>query len=118
MNSEQIKSLIRQLMLFIGGLIAGTSFVSKFFTVEQVTTILTSQTVVNTLAGLITAGIASAWGLIARSDKNLVASANALPQVQAVITKPTPEGKELANAVPSPAVVPAGTRQAEALAQS
>lgn len=115
MNQEQVKSLIRQVMLFVGGIIAGTSFVSKFFTVEQVTNILTSETVINTLVGLITAGFASFWGFIARSDKNLVSSVAALPDVKAVIVEKTAP-TVLINATPEN-VVPAGSSTAEAMAK-
>lgn len=118
MNKEQINSLIRQAMLFVAGIIGGTTFVSKFFTTEQVVTILTSDTVLGFISSLVMGGIASAWALVTRSNKNLVASANALPEVQAVITKPTPEGRALAQAVPSAAVVPAGTVAAKDLASS
>lgn len=116
MNQEQIKSIIRQVLLFVAGIIGGTTFVSKFFTPEQVTSILTSDTVIGIIASLLTGGFASAWALITRSDKNLVVAAESVPAVQAIITKPTPEGRELAAAVPSAAVVPAGTRSAETLA--
>lgn len=117
MNQEQVKSIVRQIMLFAAGIIAGTTFVSKFFTVEQVTSILTSDTVIGLVSSLLTGGLASFWGFIARSDKNMVAATNALPAVQAVITKPTVEGREIAAAIPAPTVVPAGTPEAKNLAQ-
>ena len=116
MNSEQIKSLVRQAMLFIAGIIGGTTFVSKFFTTDQVVSILTSDTVIGIITSVVGGGIASAWALISRSDKNMVAAADAVPGVQAVSTKPTVEGRALAQDVPSPTVVPAGSTAAENLA--
>lgn len=118
MNQEQIKSIIRQLMLFIAGIIGGTTFVSKFFTQDQVVSFLTSDTVLGILGSLITGGIASVWALVSRSDKNLVRSAEAVPAVAGVITKPTPEGRELASNIPGQTVVPAGTSQAKEIASN
>lgn len=118
MNPEQVKSLIRQAMLFIAGLVAGTSFVSKFFTVEQVTAIFTSETVLSLLASIVTGGIASFWALLSRTNKNIVVAANNLPEVAGVITKPTVEGRDLANAVPSETVVPATTTKAAEIARA
>lgn len=118
MNSEQAKSILRQIMIFVGGIIAGSSLVSKFFTPDQVVSILTSDTVINTLVGLASAGFASAWGYISRSDKNLVATVDALPGVQGVITKSNTEGLKLANDVPSETVVPAATPAADKVAKA
>lgn len=112
MNSEQIKSLVRQAMLFIAGIIGGTTFVSKFFTVGQVTAILTSDTVTGVIVSLVTGGIASAWALISRSNKNLALAAEQVPAVAGVIMKPTEEGREIAATGP-PAVAVAGTKAAE-----
>lgn len=117
MNNEQITSIIRQVMLVVAGMISGVTFISKFFTPDQVVSILTSDTVIGVLVSLATGGIASAWAIITRSNKNLVASADAVPGVQGVITKPTTEGRELAQSIPSPTVVSAGTADAATVAQ-
>lgn len=119
MNSEQITSLVRQAMLFIGGILAGTSLVAKFFTPDQVTQLLTSETVITTLTGLVTAGIASVWAIFTRSDKNLVAAADNVPGVAGVITTDTTEGRALAASLPQlPNVVPAKTTQASIIAKA
>ena len=112
MNQEQINSLIRQAMLFIAGIIGGTTFVAKFFTVEQVTTILTSDTVIGLISSVVTGAIASVWALVSRSNKNLVIAAERVPDVAGVIVKPTQEGREIAAAGPSTVAV-AGTKAAE-----
>jgi hypothetical protein len=118
MNSEQVKSLVRQGLLFVAGLIAGTSFVSKFFTPDQVIAIFTSDTVINLIVSGVMAGVASFWALLSRTNKNLVATADAVPGVAGVIVKPTEEGRAIANAVPSPTVVPAGTAVAADVAKA
>lgn len=112
MNQEQINSLIRQALLFVGGIIAGTSFVSKFFTAEQVTAILTSDTVVKTLSGIVMAGIGSFWALLSRTNKNLVVAANNVPDVAGVILKPTDEARKISSETPSTVAI-AGTKAAE-----
>lgn len=116
MNTEQVTSLVRQGMLILAGVISGVSFVSKFFTYDQVVVIFTSETVIGLIVSVIMGSIASAWALITRSDKNLVASADNVPGVQGVITKPTREGVELARSVPSTTVVPAETADAAVVA--
>jgi hypothetical protein len=118
MNTEQITSLVRQAMLFIAGIVGGVTFVSKFFTPDQVVSILTSDTVVGVIVSLVTGGIASAWALITRSDKNLVAAADQVPGVAGVITQPTTQGRELASSIPSPTVVSARTVDADAVAKA
>lgn len=57
--------------------------------------------------------IYAAWK---RSRKQMVKDVDALPGVAGVITQPTREGVQLANAVPSNTVVPAGTAQAAEVA--
>jgi hypothetical protein len=118
MNREQVASLVRQAMLFVGGVLAGVSFIAKIFTPDQVISLLTSDTVITTLTGLVMAGFASIWALITRSDKNLVASANNVENVAGVITKDTLEGRALATSIPSPTVVSANTSAATSIAKS
>lgn len=112
MNSEQVSDAIRWVVNTFGGFIAGWFAAKGILTTDQILSILNSPTVI----ALATTGVMAAWGLISRSNKNLVASANKVPAVQAVITAPTAEGKALAEAVPAATVVPAGTTQAKNLA--
>lgn len=112
MNSEQVKDGIRWVVSTFGGFIAGWFASKGILTTDQILSILNSPTLISLLA----AGIMAVWGIVTRSDKNIVASANAVPAVQAVITTSTPEGKALAEAVPAATVVPAGTTQAANLA--
>lgn len=48
----------------------------------------------------------------------MVAAVNALPAVAGVVTLPTRAGSELANSIPSPTVMTAGTPEANQLARS
>jgi hypothetical protein len=116
MNAEQVTSLVRQGMLVLAGMISGVTFISKFFTPDQVIAIFTSETVIGLIVSGVMGAIASAWALFTRSDRGLTAAVNALPQVQGVITSPTREGVELARSVPSATVVPAETREAAVVA--
>lgn len=118
MNNEQITSIIRQVMLVVAGMISGVTFISKFFTPDQVVSLLTSDTVIGVLVSLVTGSIASAWAIITRSNKNLVVAADKVPGVAGVITQPTVQGRELASSIPSPTVVSARTVDAEAVAKA
>lgn len=69
--------------------------------------------------GLLTSMAAWGWSMWDRSKARMVAAVNAMPEVAAVLTKPTADGVRLANALPDvPTVVPAGTRQAADLARA
>lgn len=60
-------------------------------------------------SGLIIAAAPLAWSAYERTKARMIAKVDALPEVAGVVTKPTEEGREMANAVTSPTVVPAGT---------
>jgi hypothetical protein len=54
--------------------------------------------------------IAAGWWAAHRSSKAVqVANVNAMPEVKGVVTTATPEGRALADAIPSPTVAAAGT---------
>jgi hypothetical protein len=72
MNPEQIAALFRTLLQFIGGL--GVAY--GWMTETQSASIL---------SGLMTVFV-TAWGLWARSDANLIASAANVPAVHSVLT--------------------------------
>lgn len=117
MNPEQAKSLVRWLVAAFGaslaGYVAGKGWASK----EDVLNFLGSDNVLQ-IAGTIATLASLLWSLRSKTEKNVVAAANAMPNVAGVITKDTLEGKELAKAVPDPAVVPAGTATAKAIAKA
>lgn len=70
------------------------------------------------LSGLVISAVPFIWGLFAHSKVGTILAAQALPEVQGVITTATPAGAALADSVPSPQVVPAGTTQAAAVAKA
>lgn len=113
MNPEQSKDLVRHVVTLFGGMIAGWFAAKGWLTTEQVMGVLNSPAFIGIVGALVT----GAWGFISRSDKNMVAAADAVPGVQGVITKRNQEGIALAESVPSETVAPAGTVQAEAVAK-
>jgi hypothetical protein len=117
MNPEQVKSLVRQGLLFVAGIIAGTSFVSKFFTPDQVVALFTNETVINLIVSAVMAGVASFWALLTRTNKNQVAAVAAMPEVKGVVMEKVPEAIPIIDKTPNN-VVPAGTPQAADLAKN
>lgn len=86
MNFEQVMSIVRQMMLFIGG----------YLVTKGVTDSATLQTVVGALVTLISSGCA----IYTRRNTGLIASAATVPSVQKIeTTSPT------AQALESPKVV-------------
>lgn len=59
---------------------------------------------------------AAVWGWWQNRREALIASTDALPGVAGVVTQNTPDGRELAKAVPSETVVTAGSAAAEKVA--
>jgi len=112
-NQEQLKSVLRSLIQTFGGVIAGWFAAKGWFTVDQVLTVLNSPT----LLGIVTSIIAATWGMLSHSTTNIVAVANALPEVQGVITTSTVAGKALAESIPADTVAVAGTSAATAVAK-
>lgn len=103
MNTEQVKSGVRWLIATFGGTVAGWAAAKGFMSAEEIMAILTGESfmgVVIAVAGLV-------WGLFTHTKANTVAVVDAMPEVSRVVTQSTPEGKELAKAVPSPTVMSA-----------
>ncbi|GJD59293.1 hypothetical protein [Methylobacterium dankookense] len=94
MNQEQYLSLARTL-LQIGGTIA----VTRGWIAPEQAAALTDQLLV--FGGALVAVGATIWGLVARSKKNLIAAAAALPEVASIQAAPA-----VASAVPSDKVKP------------
>jgi hypothetical protein len=114
-NQEQVKSALRWVLTTGGGYLLALAVQKGWFTADNakgIASLFSSEFVV----GLISAGGALIWSMIAKTAPNLVSTVDNLPQVEGVITKPTEEGKELAKAVPSSTVVPAGTTAAKSIA--
>lgn len=111
MNPEQVKSGVRYLLATFGGAVAGWFASRGWLSTEQVLSILNSEV----FLGLIVSGIMGAWGLVARTNKNMVVAANNVPAVRGVVMHPTSEGKAIASAVPTDSVTVAGTTTAKEL---
>jgi hypothetical protein len=93
MNPEQVASLFRTLLQFAGGL--GVAY-----------GVMTETQFASILSGLMTVFV-TAWGLWARSDANLIASAANVPAVHSVVTDP-----DVAATTPAANVVPLLSTQA------
>jgi hypothetical protein len=103
LNEAQVKSAVRWLITTAGGFLTGYVVSRGWLTAEQVSSIMSSELVLGIIA-LIGSGV---WGLISKTAPALVTQVERLPQVAGVVTTPTPEGRQLAEAVPSPNVAPA-----------
>lgn len=86
MNFEQVTSIVRQIMLIIGG-----SLVTKG--------VIDSGTL-QTIVGAVIALASSGWAIYTRRTNGLIASAAAQPEVGKIVTTPT-----VADAVPNSKVV-------------
>jgi hypothetical protein len=87
MNPEQVASLFRTLLQFAGGL--GVAY-----------GVMTETQFASILSGLMTVFV-TAWGLWARSDANLIASAANVPAVHSVVVTDS----DVATATPAVNVV-------------
>lgn len=81
MNSDQISSLIRSILLAVGGFFVGKG-------------IIDASTMTTIVSALVTLGMA-AWGIFTKTSTGLVSSAATVPGV--AITAPAP----IANAIPA-----------------
>jgi hypothetical protein len=110
MNIEQAKSGIRWLITTFGGVIAGWFAAKGYFTIDQVTSVLSSETTVSLLAS-IGVGI---WGLFVHSQTNAITVVDTIAKqpdspVKAISTEPTVEGQALASSLPGNTTVVAGS---------
>ena len=104
-NPAQIKSIVGSIAAMIGGAVATYFAIRGWDNAESITSILASPAFI----GIVTSVVVTVWGVFANSPNNIVAVADALPNVQAVIMKPTDAGRATAEAIPSATVVVAGT---------
>jgi len=86
MNQEQAIALLRQILLFVGGIFVGKGYVDA----ATMTTIVAGMVALATVL----------WGQYARRNNALIASAAALPQVSRIVTT-----EAIANKIPNKAVV-------------
>lgn len=114
MNREQAMKLVRWGTTTLGGILIGWAASRGYQWGNIINSLLSSEFVI----GLLVSGVVAFWSWASGKAPNLVAIVNSLSGVQGVITTRNPEGVKLAEAVPSPTVVPAGTLQAGQVAQA
>lgn len=105
MLSVQIAAQIRQLLTAVGTILGLLGF---------------SQDGVNLLLAIVGPAmvvVSSAWSIYANLKTSIVVVAKSIPEVKGVVTKDTPEGRKLADAIPGPEVAAAGTQLAETIAK-
>lgn len=105
MNSTQVQGNAAVLIAFLAGILAG----KKVFGFDEATWAAV-------LGAIVTIGMAAWTSIITRRNAQ-VANVNALPNVAGVITTNDAGGHELATAIPSSTVVPAGSVSAMAVAK-
>lgn len=82
-NKEQVLAAVRWLIAFGGGILVGKGYI----TAEQLNTISANLPVI--IPALISIG-GLVWGIINRTDKNIVVAAAQVPGVKAVVVDTTP----------------------------
>jgi|SRR5882724_6214525 len=117
MNPEQVKSAVRWLITMFGGVVAGWFAAKGWFTIDQVTSVLNSPTTLSLIVSIVV-GI---WGLFVHTQTNAIAVVDTIAKqpdspVKAVITEPTPDGRDLAASLPGNTTVVAGSAAAIAKA--
>lgn len=91
MNQEQITSLVRTIMQVLGGVVATQSWYS-----DQLWLAITS--------GVIVVAV-TVWGLWARNNTNLVASAASVPAVDKIVAQPAMAANVASSKVVAPGEV-------------
>ena len=115
MNPEQAKSSARWFVATFGGAVAGWFAAKGWFTIDQVTSVLSSETTISLMAS----AAVFVWGLFVHTQKNAVAVVDTIAKqpdspVKAVVMEPTPEGRDIATSIPGDTTVVAGTQAAAA----
>ena len=119
MNIEQAKSSARWFVATFGGFIGGWFASKGWFTIDQVTSVLNSETTLSILAS----AAVFVWGLFVHTQKNAVAIVDDIAKqpdspVKAVLAEDNKAGKELAESLPGNTTVVAGTLEASKLAKA
>ena len=119
MNTEQAKSSARWFIATFGGAAAGWFAAKGWFTIDQVTSVLNSETTISLIASV----AVFVWGLFVHTQKNAVAVVYDIAKqpnspVKAVVTEPTTAGRELAEAMPGNTTVVAGSQAAATIAKA
>lgn len=122
MNPEVLKAQVRSFLIFAAGIFGGVGVSRHWFTSEQLTGFINSETVISAIVAI----IGFIWSGIVHTQSNAVAVVAALKNdpespVKGVVVEQTIAGRELATAVlnsnPKAGIAPAGTDAASRLAQ-
>jgi hypothetical protein len=109
MNTEQVKSAVRWLIATFGPFLIAHGYATSG-------TIELAGGVIVSLAPLV-------WGMFVHTQANAVAVVDTIAKqpdspVKAVVTEPTPEGRDLAQSMPGNTTVVAGSTAAVTLAKA
>jgi hypothetical protein len=115
-NMQQRMSIVRWAVGTFGAGIAGFIAGKGWATSDQVMGVLTSDTFIQGISAIGSLA-ALAWGLLAHTQKNVAAAVSKMPDIAGVITNDTAAGRQLATSIPGPAVSPAGSLEAKAMAK-
>ena len=118
MNTEQAKSSVRWFVATFGGVAAGWFAAKGWFTIDQVTSVLNSETTISLLAS----AAVFVWGLFVHTQKNAVVVVDTIAKqpespVKAVVMDATPAGRDIAESIPGNTTVVAGTAAATVAAR-
>lgn len=97
---ELIKKYLRQLLPLIAGILISRGLVSD----ETMKAIIGQSELILTALGTLIAAGSAIWMAVNNTKPALVAAVDAMPEIQAVVTNPTPAGRAIAAAVPSATV--------------
>lgn len=106
MNTTQTQTTIAPIVAFLAGLLAGKGV----FGFDAATW----AAIIGGIGGV----VMTIWAAIATRKTTLVSTVNAMDEVAGVVTKNSPAGVDLAEAVPASTVVPAGTAKAIDIAKN
>lgn len=98
---EQVSGLVQRVLMFGAGVVVAKGWVSEAAAAQ--------------IVGGLVAFIGVLWGIKVNTPTALTTSVKNLDGVKGVITENNPQGLALAQAIPGPQVVPAGTSDAKAL---
>lgn len=90
MNAEQVKSGVRSVVIWAGGVLSGWAL-SRGWDISGILSLFQSEAVI----GLLAAGVMAVWGIFAKRFTGLIVSAATVPAVKQI----TVEDHALAEAV-------------------
>lgn len=107
-NQEQVKSAIRWAMATFGPFLTANGYAS--------------DSMIQLGGGILISLVPFVWGLFAHTQENAVAVVGEIAKdptspVKGVVVENNMAGRKLAESIPGPTVVPAGTPAAEKIAQ-